>query len=86
MGNIMPDGAAIHFQLGFTGAAQPDTANRARSSAAAAGLPLEMSPLAGQAWKIVFILCQFDLQLAVAGAGVLGKDIQDECSTVEHPH
>ncbi|MNC24696.1 hypothetical protein D3C75_727610 [compost metagenome] len=69
-----PQQAAVGFQLGFTRAAQADTAF----------LPLKVSPAAHQPRAHVLELGQFDLQLAFMGTRPLGEDIEDQPGTVEH--
>jgi hypothetical protein len=67
--------AAIRFKLRFAGAARSDTAARLRHAFASAREPRQH----------VFELRQFDLQLALSGARVPGKDIKDELGAIEHP-
>ncbi len=65
---------AVGFQLSFTRAAGADAAAELRH--------LDATP--GQARQHVFQLRQLDLQLAFAGAGVPGKNIEDELRAVDH--
>ena len=66
--------AAVGFKLGFAGAAGTDAAAELRHGFAAPG----------EARKHVFKLRQLHLQLAFAGAGVAGKDVEDQLGAVEH--
>ncbi len=66
--------AAIGFELGFAGSAGADAAAQLRHGFASAG----------EARKHVLELRQLHLQLAFAGAGVAGKDVEDELGAVEH--
>ena len=68
------DLAAIGFQLGFAGAAGADAAAQLRHRLA----------LAGQARQHVLKLRQLHLQLALAGAGVAGKDVQNQLRPVQN--
>ena len=43
-----------------------------------------MRPGAGQPGQAVLVLGQLDLELALAGAGVLGKDVQDQARAIQH--
>ncbi len=85
-GDPLTRAAAVHFQLGFAGAAQTDTAHAARAASATTGLPGQMRPGAREAWKQVFVLSQFDLQFAFVGLGVQGKNIQDQRCAVDDTH
>jgi len=69
------DFAAVGFELGFAFAA---------AHADAAFLAGEMAPVAGEAGEEVLELGELDLELAFAGAGALGKDIEDQGSAVEN--
>ena len=60
--------------LGFAGAARADAAAELRHGFAAAGQPRQH----------VLELRQLHLQLALAGAGVAGKNVEDELGAVEH--
>ena len=73
------DVPAVGFQLGFTRTARTD-----RAFAAARRLAHQVGPHAGQARQNILILCQFDLQFTLAGAGALGKNVQNQRRTVEH--
>ncbi len=66
--------AAIGFELGFAGSAGADAAAQLRHGFAAAG----------EARQHVFELRQLHLQLALAGAGVAGKDVEDQLRAIEH--
>ena len=83
VGDLVPHGAAVHFQLGLPRATQANTAHRAGTSATAACLAGEVGPLAGQTRQEIFILRQFDLQLAFTGMGMLGENIQDDRGPVK---
>ncbi len=65
---------AIGFELGFAGTARADAAAQLRHGFAAPG----------KARQHVFELRQLHLELAFAGAGVAGKNIEDELGAVEH--
>jgi len=67
------DAAAICFKLCFARAAGADAAAKLRHGFAAAS----------EAREHVFELREFDLQLALAGAGVAGEDIEDELRAIE---
>jgi len=66
--------SAIGFELRFTGTAGANAAAKLRH--------LDTAP--GKSRQQIFKLRQFDLQLAFPGAGVLGKDIEDELGAVNH--
>ena len=70
----MLDAAAVGFKLGFAGAAGADAAAQLRHGFAAAG----------EARKHVFELRELNLQLALARAGVAGKDVEDQAAAVDH--
>ncbi len=76
MADAPVDFAAIGFQLGFAGTAGPDAAAELRHLHAASCQP-------GQQ---VLQLRQLHLELALAGAGVAGKDVEDELRAVDDPH
>ena len=65
--------AAIGFELGFAGSASADAAAELRHGFAAAG----------EARQHVFELRELNLELALARAGVAGKDVEDELRAVE---
>ena len=65
--------APVDFQLGLAGAAPADTA----------GQPRQRGALAGEVRHEVFQLRQFDLQLAFAAVGVLGKDVENQHGAVD---
>ncbi len=65
----------VGFQLGFAGAAGADAAAQLRHGLALAGEPRQH----------VLKLRQLHLQLALAGAGVAGKDVQNQLRAVQHP-
>ena len=67
------DLAAIGLELGFARAAGSDAAAKLRHGATASG----------QAGQLVFELCEFYLELALAGLGVAGEDVEDELRTVD---
>ena len=67
------DAPAVGFELGFAGAARADAAAELRHGFAAAG----------EARQHVFKLRELHLELALAGAGVAGKDVEDELRAVE---
>ncbi|MNT01939.1 hypothetical protein D3C72_1364260 [compost metagenome] len=68
--------ATIGFQLGFTRAAQTDRTTT---------LALQMGPATHQTGRHMAQLGQLDLQLAFMAARTLGKDVQDQTGTVDHP-
>ena len=72
-GRCGADAAAIGFELGFTGAAGADAAAELRHGLAASG----------EAREQVLELGELDLELAFAGAGVAGKDVEDELRAVD---
>ena len=45
-----------------------------------------MRPKAPHAREVVFELRELDLELAVGGVGVLGKDVEDDRGAVDHRH
>jgi len=67
------DLAPVGFKLGFAGAAGADAAAELGHGFAAAG----------EAREHVFKLREFDLELALAGAGVAGEDVEDQLGSVE---
>ncbi len=69
------DLAAIGLELRLTGSAGSDTSAQLRHGLAATGEPREL----------ILKLRQLDLQLALAGAGMTGKDVQDELRPVDDP-
>ena len=77
--DLAADVPPVALELGLAGAARADRARAARC-----GLPHEVRPHAGQARQQVFILRQLDLQLALARAGALGEDVEDQPRAVEH--
>ena len=66
--------AAVGFQLRFAVTAHAD----------AALLPGQVTPKTGEPRQQMLELGQLDLQLAFAGSGALGEDIEDERGPVEH--
>jgi hypothetical protein len=62
------DFATIGFELSFAGAACSDSPAQLRHRAATPG----------EAGQLVLELCQFYLELAFAGPGVTGKNVEDE--------
>jgi len=67
------DLAAVGFELGFAGAAGADAAAELRHGATPTG----------EARELVFELGELDLELAFAGFGVAGEDVQDELGAVD---
>ena len=65
--------AAVGFELGFARSAGADAAAKLR----------HLSAAAGEAWKHVLKLRQFDLELAFAGAGVAGKDVENQLRAID---
>src|SRR5688572_11199729 len=85
MRDTAADVAAIHFKLSFTRTTQTH-ATAATPRTAAACLSCQMRPGAGETGKTIFILRQFNLKCAFAGAGVLGKNIENERRPVKQFH
>src|SRR5688500_412096 len=81
MGDAAADIAAVNFKLRFTRAAHTNTT--CATTRAATHLARKMRPLAGEAGKTIFILGQFDLQRAFTGAGMTGKDIENEGGAIK---
>ena len=73
MANAAIDLAAIGFQLSFARTAGADAAAELRHLHAASG----------QSREQVLQLRQLHLELAFAGAGVAGEDVEDELGAVE---
>jgi hypothetical protein len=67
------DLAAIGLELGLAPAAGSATAAKLRHGATASG----------KAGQLVFELCEFYLELAFAGPGVAGEDVEDELRTAD---
>ena len=78
---LAPDVAAVGLQLGLAGAARAYWRRPARS-----GLAHQVGPHARQPGQQVFVLRQLHLELALARAGALGEDVQDEAGAVQHLH
>jgi hypothetical protein len=68
------DLAAIGLELGFARAAGSDATTKLRHGATASG----------EAGQLVFELGEFYLELALAGLGVAGEDVEDELLTVDN--
>jgi hypothetical protein len=83
LGDALVNPPAVNLELGFAGAAQADAAGAA-AAGGTAGLARQVRPLAGEARLAVFILRQLHLQRALAGAGVLGEDVQDQRGAIEN--
>ena len=79
-GDALADVAPVGLQLGLAGAAGADGA-----AAAACRLAHQMAPHAGKARQQVLVLGQLHLQLAFAGLGPVGKNIQDQSVAVNDP-
>ena len=71
LGDLTP----VKFKLAFAGAA---------GGAGAAPLALKVSPGADQARTLVLQPGEVDLQLAFAGAGAAGENLQDQAGAVHH--
>ncbi len=67
------DLAAIGLELSFARAPGSDAAAKLRHSATASG----------EAGQLVFELREFYLELAFAGLGMAGEDVEDELRTVD---
>jgi len=76
LGDTAGDAAAVCLELRFARAARPDAASQAR----------HFDAVSGEAWEEVTELRQFHLQLAFAGAGAAGEDIEYELSAVNDFH
>ena len=74
MVDALLNAAAIGFKLGFSWSAGADAATELRHGFAAPG----------EAGEHVFELRQLHLQLAFAGAGVAGEDVEDQLGAVKH--
>src|SRR6202034_4916863 len=72
--NASLDATPVGFELGFARASCADAAAELGHGFAAAG----------ESRQHVFKLRELDLQLAFAGAGVTGKDIEDELGAIDH--
>jgi hypothetical protein len=66
--------AAVGFELGFAFAADGSEPT---------ALTGKVGPEAGEAWEEVLELGELDLELAFAGAGALGEDLEDQGGPVE---
>ena len=80
-GQAFAQTAAVNFELSFAGSASADTT---ATGAAAAGLPRQMGPLAGQSRLQIAELGDFDLQLAFEGARALGEDIENKLAAIDN--
>jgi hypothetical protein len=67
------DLAAIGLELSFARASGSDAAAKLRHSATASG----------EAGQLIFELREFCLELAFAGLGMAGEDVEDELRTVD---
>src|ERR1039457_7193623 len=74
VGNAILHPAAVGFQLRFTFTA---------AHADAALLPRQVAPETRQARQQMLELSQLDLELALAGAGALGENVENERGAVE---
>ena len=74
LGDAVLHAAAVGFQLRFTIPAHAD----------AALLPGQVAPVPRQAREQVMQLREFNLQLALAGAGALRENVENQRSAVEH--
>ena len=73
-GDAILHAAAVGFELGFTVTPHAD----------AARLPGQVTPEARQPREEMLKLREFNLELAFAGAGALGEDVENERGAVEH--
>lgn len=71
--DLVADEAAVGLQLGLARATSTDAALQ----------PFQVGPLAAEAGEDVFVLSELDLEPALAGAGMLGEDVQNEGCTIE---
>ena len=74
-GDAVVDAPLVDLQPGLARAAGADAAGEARQGVVAGG----------QLGQHVFQLGHLDLQLALAGAGAAGEDVEDELGAVDHP-
>ena len=74
------DAAPVGLNLGLTGSAATDSDSAGRP---AADLSRQAGTPAAQPLLEVVQLCQLDLRLALDALGVLGKDVEDQCSPVD---
>src|SRR5690606_6137950 len=74
--NPVAYGAAIDLEAGFIGTSGTDPASQ----------PGKGGSSAGQSGKQILELSQFDLKLPFPAPRALGKDVEDELSTVDHLH
>ena len=74
-GDAVVDAPPVDLQPGLARAAGADTAGEARQGVVTGG----------QLGQHVLELGHFDLQLALAGAGPAGEDIEDQLGAVDHP-
>ena len=82
--NFFLDFPPIHFQLGFAGPTQTDSAHAAGPARGAACLPCEVRPGSGQPGQAVAVLRQFHLQHPFACVGVVREDIQNQSGAVDN--
>ncbi len=75
------DAPPVGFQLGLAGTTGTDAAVHPGT---ATGLPGHRFTPTAQARQEVLELSEFDLRLALLGAGVLGEDVQDQGGPVDH--
>ena len=73
-GNAGANPPPIHLELGLARAARADAAAEPRQRGAGADQPRQQ----------VFQLGQLDLQLALAGAGPAGEDVEDQLGAIDH--
>jgi hypothetical protein len=83
MRDAAADSLSVYFELRLAGAAQADSAPGPATASRAACLSPQVRPGAGQPGQAVLVLRQLDLQGPFAGAGVLGKDIQDQACSIK---
>ncbi len=72
--DLIVDGAAVAFDLGF-----PRAADKAKTAA----LAFKVGPGADQAGALIGQGGKFDLQHALARAGAVGEDFQDQRGAVQ---
>jgi hypothetical protein len=83
-GDAPVDLAAVNFQLRLTGAAHAHaTASATGTTARLAG---QVGPCPRQPGEAVLVLRQLNLHRSLAGAGVAGKDVQNERGAVDDLH
>src|SRR5699024_8650513 len=81
LGDLVVDAPSVGLDLGLTGSSQTNTAVAAATGAAA--LTGQCVAACAESGQQIIALSQFDLGLALAAAGVLGEDVEDQCGAVD---